>query len=162
MTYLEPYLGEKFLKKALSRWLVFCLVATAAFSQTATVRRNSNLRLSPSSTAQIGAHLSAGTQVDLISKAQRGGYYHVKTEAGKKGWVWGRNVVLSEATGVVTPNMASNAFRKGSLAAQLHAAQVAAVAQPLVVGGRTVCNAEGDSEKQRIANLDTQKNRVDI
>jgi hypothetical protein len=79
--------------------LLVLLVFSAinAFSQTATVKRNSNLRKSPSSSSTIIEELSADTQVTLLSNRKRAGYYHVQAEDGASGWVFARNVTTSAA-----------------------------------------------------------------
>jgi hypothetical protein len=45
---------------------------------------------------------------------------------------------------------------------QLQAARVTAVPKPLVIGGRTVCIAEGNSADKNLQKLDSRKNRIDI
>jgi len=67
----------------------------SAFSATATIKRNSNLRKSPSTSSAIIEELSAGTQVTLLSKRKRAGYYHVQPEDGAAGWAWARNITVS-------------------------------------------------------------------
>lgn len=62
----------------------------------------------------------------------------------------------------------ANAWNPGTatphdeLVQELHSAQVAAVPKPLVIGGHQVCPATGDSNTQRVKDLDTEKNRIDI
>jgi hypothetical protein len=84
----------------------FALLALPAFSQTATVKRNSNLRKSASSSSGVIEELSAGTQVTLISNKKRAGYYHVQADDGAAGWAWARNITVSgvtEASATTTP-----------------------------------------------------------
>src|ERR1051326_6882711 len=69
--------------------------AISAFSATATIKRNSNLRKSASTSSAIIEELSAGTQVTLLSERKRAGYYHVQAEDGAAGWAWARNITVS-------------------------------------------------------------------
>jgi uncharacterized protein YgiM (DUF1202 family) len=71
--------------------------ANSAFSQTATLKRSSNLRKSATSSSAIIEELPAGAAVTLISNTKRSGYYHVHAEDGQAGWVLARNVKVSEA-----------------------------------------------------------------
>jgi hypothetical protein len=56
----------------------------------------------------------------------------------------------------------ANNSAPADLLAQLHAARVAAVPKPLVIGGHTVCKAVGNSSNPKMIALNTQKNRVDV
>jgi uncharacterized protein YgiM (DUF1202 family) len=69
--------------------------AISAFSATATIKRSSNLRKSASTSSAIIEELSPGTQVTLISKKKRAGYYEVRAEDGAAGWVLARNITVS-------------------------------------------------------------------
>jgi hypothetical protein len=147
---------------ALSRiapiWLAFIFIfALSAVSQTGSLQHNSNLRKSPSTSSAVIEVLSTGTQVILISNKRRSGYYHVQAADGARGWVLAKNASLSSSTGTPVPQPTS-----GSLLNQLHAARVAAVPQPLVIGGREVCAAAGNSSDPKMIKLDSQKNRTDI
>ena len=99
--------------------LLFFLSAISVFSQEATVRRNSNLRKSASTSSAIAAKLPAASQVTLISNRKRSGYYHVQTEGGVVGWAWARNITPSEGgetptTGTPsTPQTAGHGFDAG-------------------------------------------------
>ena len=78
--------------------MLFTLVvfpAISAFSATATINRNSNLRKLASTSSAIIEELSAGTQVTLISERKRAGYYHLQAEDGAAGWAWARNITVS-------------------------------------------------------------------
>ncbi|HYR21485.1 MAG TPA: SH3 domain-containing protein [Chthoniobacterales bacterium] len=85
--------------------IVVILSATSAFSQIAVLNHNSNLRKSANSSSEILEELSAGTQVTLISKRKRTGYYHIRTQNGAAGWVWARNATMS-AGGETSPTPA--------------------------------------------------------
>jgi hypothetical protein len=98
--------------------ILLIFTAVSAFSQTATVKRNSNLRRSASSSSAVVETLPAGTEVTLISNRKRSGYYHVQAE-DVAGWVWARNVTVSAGgetptTGTSpTPQQAGQGFDPG-------------------------------------------------
>ena len=127
-----------------------CAFAVSAFSQTGSLHHNSNLRKSASTSSAVVELLSAGTQVTLLSNKPQSGYYHVQAADGAKGWVWAKNVSIAAQP------------TSGSLLNQLHAARVAAVPQPLVIGGQEVCAAAGNSSDPKMIKLDSQKNRTEI
>src|SRR5438445_13257738 len=75
--------------------LLILLSSLSGFSQTATLKRNSNLRNSASSSGAVVELLSAGDQVALVSNHKRSGYYHVEAKDGERGWVLARNLSVS-------------------------------------------------------------------
>jgi Bacterial SH3 domain len=129
--------------------LIF-LFALNAVSQTGNLKHNSNLRKSASTSSAVIELLSSGTQVTLLSNEPQSGYYRVQAADGAKGWVWTKNVSIAAQP------------PSSSLLNQLHAARVAAVPQPLVIGGQDVCAAVGNSTNPKMIKLDSQKNRIDI
>jgi uncharacterized protein YgiM (DUF1202 family) len=139
-------------------WLALVFTfALSAVSQTGGLQHNSNLRKSASTSSAVIETLPAGTQVSLISSRRRSGYYHVRTEDGAVGWVLAKNVSISSSNRTAAAQPTS-----GSLLNQLHAARVAAVPQPLVIGGQEVCAATGNSSDPKMIKLNSQKNRTDI
>ena len=71
--------------------------AVSAFSQTATVKHNSNLRKSATTSSAILEEIAADSKVILISKTKRSGYYHVRAGDDKVGWILAKNVAISAA-----------------------------------------------------------------
>jgi hypothetical protein len=128
-----------------------------AVSQTGRLQHNSNLRKSASTSSAVIELLPAGTQVTLMSSKRRSGYYHVQAADGSTGWVLAKNVSVSATNGARVAQPTS-----GSLLNQLHAARVAAIPQPLIIGGQQVCAAAGNSSDPKLIALDSQKNRTDI
>lgn len=75
--------------------LIALLVFSALVSaQTAVVSRNVNLRSDPSTDNPAIEKLSAGAHLQLVDASLISGYYHVKTDNGETGFVWGRNIQL--------------------------------------------------------------------
>jgi len=147
----------------LSRWLTVALLLLGfsnALAQTATLKRNTNLRKSADSSSAVVEKLTTGAQVTLLSNARKSGYYHVQAASGAKGWVTGRNISVSAAANY-SENRGSGSAT-ADLLAKLQAARVTAVPKPLVIGGHTVCKAVGNSSDPKMIALNTQKNRVDI
>jgi uncharacterized protein YgiM (DUF1202 family) len=139
-------------------WLAFVFTfALSAISQTGSLQHNSNLRKSANTSSAVIEVLSSGTQVTLISSERRSGYYHVQAADGAMGWVLAKNVSISSSNRKAAAQPTS-----GSLLNQLHAARVAAVPLPLVIGGQEVCAAAGNSSDPKIIKLNSQKNRTDI
>src|ERR1017187_6065528 len=144
--------------RILPMWLALVSTLTlSAFSQTVSLQHNSNLRKSASTSSAIIELLSTGTKVTLLSNKPRSGYYNVQAADGAMGWVLAKNVSISSTFGTLAAQPIS-----GSLLNQLHAARVAAVPQPLVIGGEEVCAAVGNSSDPKMIKLNSQKNRIDI
>ena len=132
-------------------WLALVLTfPLSALSQTVSLQHNSNLRKSASTSSAVIELLSTGTKVTLLSNKPQSGYYHVQAADGATGWVWVKNVIIA-----ARPS-------SSSLLNQLHTARVAAVPQPLVVGGHEVCGATGKTSDPKMIKLNSQKNRIDI
>src|SRR6266576_6449253 len=61
----------------------------------ATVKRNTNLRKSSTTSSRVIELLHAGSEVTLISNRKRAGYYHVRATDGAVGWAWAKNLSIS-------------------------------------------------------------------
>ena len=146
--------------KALLRLSAFCILfACLANAQTAIVKRNVILRAKPSTSSHNIDTLAPKTKLTLIVPAARNGFLHVQTEDGDTGWVYAKNVEVSDeadaAEGPAAPV-------EDDAIAKLLAAHVDAVGAPLVIGGTTVCGPTGkpgNDEKKKV--LNTNKNRTD-
>ena len=77
------------------------VLSLAAYSQNpageAEVKSNANLRSDPSSLNKPIGHLSPSDTVELLSTEPTNGYYHVRTEEGDEGWVWGKALTILTA-----------------------------------------------------------------
>ena len=73
-------------------------LALSAGAQTATVRKNVNLRADPSTKNNPIETLKPTAQLDLVEPDATNGYFHVTTTSGQEGWVWGRNIKLNPAS----------------------------------------------------------------
>lgn len=74
------------------------LLSLFAAAQTATVKRNVNLRPDPSTDNDPITTLTPSTQLNLIEPDATDGFFHVKTSDGQEGWVWGRNVRVEKGS----------------------------------------------------------------
>src|SRR5450755_2016507 len=126
--------------RAFVRLLAFCILfACLANAQTATVKRTVILRAKPSTSSDNLATLQPKAKLTLINLAARNGFLHVQTEDGDKGWVYAKNVDVSDEEDAA--EAASSVEDEGI--DKLLAAHVDAVGQPLVIGGDTVCGPTG-------------------
>lgn len=82
------------MKKHLFVLMLAFLCTGLAFSQTAVVIRNVNLRPDASTNQDPITTLTPGTQLQLLSPSKTNGYYQVNTLDGKSGFVFARNVKL--------------------------------------------------------------------
>ena len=83
--------------KAFLRLSAFCILfACLANAQTAIVKRNVILRAKPSTASDNLDTLKPKAKLTLINPAARNGFLHVQTEDGDKGWVYAKNVEVSD------------------------------------------------------------------
>jgi hypothetical protein len=136
--------------------LLLLLPSGFSFAQAATLQHNSNLRRSPNTHSAILESLNKGDTVTVTSTTKRSGYYHVQASDGTIGWVLARNVVIGQV-----PSNGGTPPPPG-LPAQLAAAVLKAVPQPLVINGQNVCGPTGDAADAKTQALDSNKNRTDI
>jgi hypothetical protein len=76
-------------------------------AQEATTNHNVILRRDPSTSSPALEHLSKGTRVTLVDEAPDNGFYHVRTEDDRVGWVFGKYVSISTAETPATPTAPS-------------------------------------------------------
>src|SRR5260370_6933303 len=156
--------------KRFVRLLALCLLVGLASAQTATVKRNTNLRSDASSASDLVEKLRPPTQLQLLEPDSTAGYYHVQTPDGESGWVWGRNIIVQEGTPSPEPSSPSTSstpatqttpISDSDLHNLLFSARKTAVGQPLLENGQVVCGPEGDATSQRRQALNDNKNRTD-
>jgi uncharacterized protein YgiM (DUF1202 family) len=82
------------MRKVFSLLLFLLLQASLSAAQTAVVTRNVNLRPDASTNGAPIDTLKIGTKLELVETAKTNGFLHVKTEDGKEGWAWSRNLHL--------------------------------------------------------------------
>jgi hypothetical protein len=153
---------KRFLRSLL---LAFLWIGLAA-AQTATVTRNVNLRPDPSTDNTPIEKLTPPAQVQLIEPDPTGGYFQVKAADGQTGFVWGKNISIS-GPGPSGSSSTSTGATGLPLSGQalfdaLVSKRKAAVGQPLVENGSTVCGPNGDSTKAAPKALNANKNRTDL
>ena len=95
------------MKKLFSLLIFLLLQASLAAAQSAVVTRNVNLRPDASSNGVPVETLKIGTKLELLETERTNGFLHVKTENGKEGWVWNRNLQVQ------TSGAAANAQHVG-------------------------------------------------
>lgn len=78
-------------------FLICVLLGSCALGQTATVRRNVNLRPDPSTNNPPIATLKPGAELQLLDSEPDNGFLHVQTSDNQEGWVWKKNVSVVPA-----------------------------------------------------------------
>lgn len=81
---------------------IFC-VWVQAQGDLLTVHKNANLRAGSSTSSAIIDRLKPGDELTALSMAQQNGFYRVRTEAGREGWVYRTLVHLEETDEEETP-----------------------------------------------------------
>lgn len=125
----------------------------------AIVKRNVILRAKPSTSSENLDTLKPKAKLTLINPATRNGFLHVQTEDGDKGWVYAKNVEVSDEEDA---NEAGGAPVEDDNIAKLLGAHADAVGQPLVIGRETVCGPlgkPGNDEKKKALNNQQEPHR---
>ncbi len=82
-------------------------VVAPAFARDAEVVRNVNLRSDPSTNNPPLKLLTPPDRIQLIEDTPTNEYYHVLTQDGKEGWVWGRNIQLQPTEELISSGATS-------------------------------------------------------
>jgi hypothetical protein len=83
--------------------LVFAVWPCCLRAQKATTARNVILRRDPTTSSPALEHLIKGTRLTLVDALPDSGFYHVRTEDDRVGWVFGKYVSISTAETPTTP-----------------------------------------------------------
>jgi len=81
---------------------VFCSVLAFSQATSVEVKRNVNLRHDPSIQNDPITLLRPPSKLELLEPEKTAGYYHVRSQDGDEGWVWGKNIRLVESTALVS------------------------------------------------------------
>jgi SH3 domain-containing protein len=87
--------------------LIFVVWPTCVWAQEATTNHKVILRRDPTTSSPALEHLSKGTRLTVVDEAPDSGFYHVRTEDDRVGWVFGKYVNLSTAEAPATPTAPS-------------------------------------------------------
>ena len=133
--------------------LMACSLAAAAG---AIVVSSANLRRDPSTAQAPLLKLSVDDEVELVEPGARNDYYHVRTENGVKGWVYGRSLELEAETpagaaSVVPRSRSAPAISPGWEKPKPNRTQL--------TGSDGICGPTGDGEDTK---TNTRKNRTDV
>jgi hypothetical protein len=83
---------ESILRLALC--ILWSLPLQLALAQQATVTKAAVLRQEPGATSAAEAHLQSGDKVTLLDLTPEHGYYQVKAQDGKEGWVFSKSIKI--------------------------------------------------------------------
>jgi hypothetical protein len=126
------------------RLVAICVLPISlAIAQTVTVKRNVVLRSKASSTSTAITSLKPPATLTLINPAARNGFLRVTTDDGDKGWVYAKNVEVSDDEDAGE----GSAPIEDDTIAKLLAAHVDAVGQSLVIWARDTCREKMQAQK---------------
>jgi uncharacterized protein YraI len=83
--------------------LFFVVWPSCLWAQEATTTRNVILRRDPTTSSPALEHLNKGARLTLVDALPDSGFYHVRTEDDRVGWVFGKYVSISTAETPATP-----------------------------------------------------------
>lgn len=91
-------------------WLCLAVCSQVLVAQTAVVTRNVYLRQDPSTQSEPITKLLPGQRVQLVESVAVSGYYHIRTNDNRSGYVWSKNARLEQAVETPTPTSISAAM----------------------------------------------------
>lgn len=91
---LNSFFLEQWGRRIFLTLLLLLLSVWNGYAQTATVKRNVNLRRIPSSNEPAIRVLLPPEELTLLSPTPVNRYYNVATDANEEGWVWGPNIEI--------------------------------------------------------------------
>lgn len=137
--------------KTLGLWLVPLLLAGVSAAQTATVKRNVNLRAEATTASAVIELLRPGTALTLVDSAKQNGFYHVKASDDKEGWAWARNIAVEGPTSSTgTPQPATSAQCDASLWTHVYNPQRLIVKQQCMAVTGTIVDATYGRERDGV------------
>jgi Bacterial SH3 domain len=83
--------------------LFFAFCPTRLLAQEATTNHNVILRRDPTTSSPVLEHLTKGARLTLVDTLPDSGFYHVKTEDDRVGWIFAKYVSISTAQTPPTP-----------------------------------------------------------
>jgi uncharacterized protein YraI len=83
--------------------LFFALCPTRLLAQEASTTRNVILRRDPTTSSPALEHLTKGARLTLVDALPDSGFYHVKTEDDRVGWIFAKYVSILTAQTPATP-----------------------------------------------------------
>lgn len=136
--------------KTLGPWLLSLLLAGVAAAQTATVKRNVNLRANATTTSAVIGLLKPGATLTLLDSARQNGFYHVKATDEQEGWVWARNISVENATSTGTPQPTTSAQCDDSLWTHVYNPQRLIVKQQCITVTGTIVDATNGRQRDGV------------
>src|SRR6202035_4833559 len=83
--------------------LFFAFGPSRLLAQEATTNHNVILRRDPTTSSPALEHLTKGSRLTLVDALPDSGFYHVKTEDDRVGWIFAKYVSISTAPTPATP-----------------------------------------------------------
>lgn len=136
--------------KTFTVWLLSLLLAGVSAAQTATVKRNVNLRANATTASAVIELLKSGATLTLLDSAKHAGFYHVTANDGKEGWVWARNISVANTSSTVTPQPTASAQCDDSLWTHVYNPQRLIVKQRCIVVTGTIVDATNKSQRDGV------------
>src|ERR1700733_4474513 len=135
--------------------LLFLIICPASLrAQTAATNRNVILRRDPTTSSPALAHLSKGERLSLVDTLPDSGFYHVRTEDDRVGWVFAKYVTVlpTEIAAVppTTPTTTTSTECDPSISAHVYHPQRLIVKQDCISVTGTIVDATAPLAKKQL------------
>jgi uncharacterized protein YraI len=137
---------------SLSIVLFSFLWPSCIWAQEATTNRNVILRRDPTTSSPALEHLNKGARLTLVDATPDNGFYHVKTENDRVGWVFAKYVSISTAETPApssTPNTTPSTECDPSISAHVYHPNRLIVKQECIAVTGTIVDATATQSKHQ-------------
>jgi Bacterial SH3 domain len=139
-------------RASLSILLFFSVWPSCLWAQEATTNHKVLLRRDPTTSSPPLERLSKGTRLTLVDSAPDSGFYHVRTEDDRVGWVFGKYVTISTAEAPATsatPSSATSTECDPSISAHVYHPNRLIVKQECIEVTGTIVDATATQSKHQ-------------
>jgi hypothetical protein len=139
-------------RASLSILLFFSVWPSCLCAQEAKTNHNVILRRDPTTSSPALEHLSKGTRLTLVDAAPDSGFYHVRTEDDRVGWVFGKYVTISTAETLATsatPSTTPSTECDASISAHVYHPTRLIVKQECIAVTGTIVDATATQSKHQ-------------
>jgi hypothetical protein len=137
--------------------LFFAFCPTRLLAQEATTNRNVILRRDPTTSSPALEHLTKGARLTLVDALPDSGFYHVKTEDDRAGWIFAKYVSISttetsatQATPSTAPATALSTECDSSISAHVYHPNRLIVKQECIAVTGTMVDATATETRKQL------------
>jgi uncharacterized protein YgiM (DUF1202 family) len=137
-------------RASVSTVLFFVLWPSCLWAQEATINRRVILRRDPTTSSPALEHLVKGARLTLVDANADSGFYHVKTEDNRVGWVFAKYVTVPTAEPTTTPSATASTECDPSISVPVYHPKRLIVKQECISLTGTIVDATATQRKKQL------------